>query len=383
MGSKEAAGLKECAIVTSYSPNINDIKGETTGENKATENVEKYRIYQKMLNGKSPEVFEEEVKRKFIDEPAQMKLLIVVDKLLTGFDAPPATYLYIDKSMKDHALFQAICRVNRLDGDDKEYGYIVDYMDLFKSLQKSVKDYTSEAFSGYDEEDVRGLLSDRLEKAKEHLDEALEKVKALCEPVEPPKDTRQYIRYFCWENIFRSEEELKEKEEKRLALYKYTTSLIRAYANIANEMEEAGYTPKKIEDIKNDVKHFNTVRREVMLAANDNIDLKSYEPAMRHLIDNYISADESRQISAFEDMTLIELIVNRGEDFIKELPDDIKKDKETAAEIIENNVRKLIVEEKPTNPKYYENMSALLEEVIRQRKAAAISYEEYLKKLLR
>lgn len=70
MGSKEAAGLKECAIVTSYSPNINDIKGETTGENKATENVEKYRIYQKMLNGKSPEVFEEEVKRKFIDEPA-------------------------------------------------------------------------------------------------------------------------------------------------------------------------------------------------------------------------------------------------------------------------------------------------------------------------
>ncbi len=378
----QAAGLKECAIVTSYSPNINNIKGETTGENKATENVEKYRIYHKMLNGKSPEVFEEEVKRKFIDEPAQMKLLIVVDKLLTGFDAPPATYLYIDKSMKDHALFQAICRVNRLDGDDKEYGYIVDYMDLFKSLQKSVKDYTSEAFSGYDEEDVRGLLNDRLEKAKEHLDEALEKVKALCEPVEPPKDTCQYIRYFCWENIFRSEEELKEKEEKRLALYKYTTSLIRAYANIANEMEEAGYTPKEIEDIKNDVKYFNTVRREVMLAANDNIDLKSYEPAMRHLIDNYISADESKQISTFEDMTLIELIVNRGEDFAKELPDDIKKDKETAAEIIENNVRKLIVEEKPTNPKYYENMSVLLEEIIRQRKAAAISYEEYLKKVV-
>ena len=61
-----------------------------------------------------------------------MKLLIVVDKLLTGFDAPPATYLYIDKQMHDHGLFQAICRVNRLDGDDKEYGYIIDYKDLFK-----------------------------------------------------------------------------------------------------------------------------------------------------------------------------------------------------------------------------------------------------------
>ena len=81
------------------------------------------------------EEFEKEVKKKFIDEPGQMKLLIVVDKLLTGFDAPSATYLYIDKQMRDHGLFQAICRVNRLDGDDKEYGYIVDYKDLFKSLE--------------------------------------------------------------------------------------------------------------------------------------------------------------------------------------------------------------------------------------------------------
>ena len=71
-----------------------------------------------------------------------MKLLIVVDKLLTGFDAPSATYLYIDKQMQDHGLFQAICRVNRLDGEDKEYGYIIDYKDLFRSLEQSIKDYT-------------------------------------------------------------------------------------------------------------------------------------------------------------------------------------------------------------------------------------------------
>ena len=80
-----------------------------------------------------------------------MKLLIVVDKLLTGFDAPPATYLYIDKQMQDHGLFQAICRVNRRDGEDKEYGYIIDYKDLFRSLEQSIKDYTGEAFDGYDE----------------------------------------------------------------------------------------------------------------------------------------------------------------------------------------------------------------------------------------
>src|SRR5437868_11403744 len=118
-----------------------------------------------------------------------MKLLIVVDKLLTGFDAPPATYLYIDKQMQDHGLFQAICRVNRLDGEDKEYGYIIDYKDLFHSLESSIHDYTAGALDGYAREDVEGLLSDRLEKAKAHLEEARESIKALCEPVAAPKDT--------------------------------------------------------------------------------------------------------------------------------------------------------------------------------------------------
>jgi len=112
----ELAG--KCAIVTSYKPSANDKKGETTGEG-LTEALRKYEIYEKMLAGKDPEQFEKDVKKKFIDEPGQMKLLIVVDKLLTGFDAPSATYLYIDKEMRDHGLFQAICRVNRLDGDDK------------------------------------------------------------------------------------------------------------------------------------------------------------------------------------------------------------------------------------------------------------------------
>ena len=102
-----------------------------------------------------------------------MKLLIVVDKLLTGFDAPSATYLYIDKQMRDHGLFQAICRVNRLDGDDKEYGYIIDYKDLFKSLETSIHDYTAGALDGYAKEDVAGLLTNRLEKGRERLDEAL------------------------------------------------------------------------------------------------------------------------------------------------------------------------------------------------------------------
>jgi type I restriction enzyme R subunit len=83
-----------------------------------------------------------------------MRLLIVVDKLLTWFNAPSATYLYIDKQMRDHGLFQAICRVNRLDGDDKEYGYIVDYKDLFQRLGGAIGNYTSGALDGYERADV-------------------------------------------------------------------------------------------------------------------------------------------------------------------------------------------------------------------------------------
>jgi len=370
----------KCAIVTSYKPSPNDIKGEESGEG-LTERLRQYDIYNKMLGGKEPEAFEKEAKRKFIDEPGQMKLLIVVDKLLTGFDAPSATYLYIDKKMQDHGLFQAICRVNRLDGDDKEYGYIIDYKDLFKSLETSIKDYTAEVFDGYDKADVAGLLSDRLEKARDKLDEALEAVRALCEPVEPPRDTLAYQRFFCAKDTA-DKEALKENEPKRLTLYRLVASLLRAYADVANEMSEAGYSEVEVASIKADVDHFEKVRNEVKLSSGDYIDLKMYEPAMRHLIDTYIRAEESEVISAFDDVSLIQLIVERGTDAVNALPQGIRQSTEAVAETIENNVRKLIIDETPINPKYYEKMSELLDALIEQRKRDALSYQEYLAQIV-
>src|SRR6476661_6135719 len=374
-------GFKRCAIVTSYDGSLQSIKGESTGTDEYTEKLRQYEIYQKMLNGKTPETFEEEVKKKFVDEPAQMKLLIVVDKLLTGFDAPPTTYLYIDKTMRDHGLFQAICRVNRLDGDDKEYGYIIDYKDLFNSLEESVRDYTAEAFEDYDRGDVEGLLSDRLEKGVERLEIARESIKALCEPVEPPKDTLAYIRYFCGSNT-EYPDLVKEHEQKRVSLYKLTASLVRAYANLANDMPEAGYSSAEIETIKQEVKYYEQIRAEVKLASGDAIDLKAYEPAMRHLIDSYIGAEESEVLSTFDDMTLIELIVDRGKDAVNTLPQGIRQNREAVAETIENNLRNVINNERTTNPKYFGTMSELLDELIQERKTAAQEYEDYLNKIV-
>lgn len=386
----QQAGLKNCAIITSFVPSYADIKGEESGEG-YTEKLQRFEIYRKMLAeyfNEDPntainkvEQFEKEVKKKFVEEPAQMKLLIVVNKLLTGFDAPSATYLYIDKKLRDHGLFQAVCRVNRLDGDDKDYGYIIDYMDLFDSLKIAFTDYTSGAFDAYEKSDVDGLLKDRLKKGKERLDEAIEAIKALCEPVEPPRDTLMHIRYFCGISTENSDE-LKDTEPRRVALYKLTISLIRAYANIADEMKEAGYTEKEIVQIKNDIKHFENLRKEIQLASGDYVDLKQYEPAMRHLIDSYIGAEESRILASFNDLSLVELLIKKEKNAINDLPKNIKENKEAIAETIENNLRKVIIEESPTNPMFYEKMSTLLDELIRMRKNAILEYEKYLQKII-
>jgi type I restriction enzyme R subunit len=380
----------KCAIVTSYKPLPADIKGEETGEG-LTEKLRQYDIYRKMLAAHfnepeetamyKMEKFEKEVKKRFIDEPGQMKLLIVVDKLLTGFDAPPATYLYIDKQMQDHSLFQAICRVNRLDGEDKEYGYIIDYKDLFRSLERSIKDYTGEAFGGYDKADVDGLLKDRLQQGRERLEEAREAVKAVCEPVEPPRDTAAYLRYFCTAKSGNAEQ-LKDNEPRRVALYKLAAAFLRAYANLANEMREAGYSEGEAQEIKVEVDHYEKVRQEVKLASGDYIDMKMYEPAMRHLLDTYIRAEESEKLSAFDDLTLVQLIVERGEAAMDTLPRGLRENREAMAETIENNVRRLVIDEMAVNPKYYEKMSELLDALIAQRKQGAIDYRAYLAKIV-
>ncbi|MFC1513019.1 type I restriction endonuclease subunit R [Thermodesulfobacteriota bacterium] len=379
----------KCAIITSYKPSPADIKGEEAGEG-LTEKLNQYGIYRKMLAdyfGDSEEKamyrveeFEQRVKERFIKEPGQMRLLVVVDKLLTGFDAPAATYLYVDKNMRDHGLFQAICRVNRLDGDDKEYGYIIDYKDLFNSLEGAIDDYTSGALDGYEASDVAGLLTDRLSKARERLEEAMEKVKAICEPVMRPCDTQDYLHYFCAEDTT-DKEALVKNEQKRVALYKEVAALMRAYANLANEMEAAGYSAEEVAQVKADVIHYDKMRDEVKVASGDYLDMKRYEPAMRRLLDCYIRASDSEVVSEFEELGLIELIAQKGDEALAQLPEGIKKNEEAMAETIENNIRKVIIDEQATNPKYYEEMSELLDALIKERREQALEYQKYLEKV--
>lgn len=377
----------KCAIVTSYNPHAQDVTLEETGANTETDKQFLYNAYNELLKDVEPkpgmdktETYEEWAKKLFIKEPANMKLLIVVAKLLTGFDAPPCTYLYIDKSMQDHGLFQAICRTNRLDGEDKDFGHIVDYKDLFNNVENAISVYTSELDHSAPGADPEVLLKDRLELGKDRLDKALEALALLCEPVKPPQGELEHIHYFCGNTEIPSD--LQEREPQRVAYYKATASLVRAYANLADEIETAGYSAAQAINIKKKMEHYLAIREIIRKASGETLDLKAYEADMRHLIDTYIQADEPKKISPFDNMPLLELIVKTGiASAVKTQLGGLKGNKEAIAEAIENNVRSKIIREHLNDPAFFEKMSALLDEVIASRKAKAIEYEEYLKRI--
>ena len=366
----QSHGFKKCAIVTSFVPLESNLRTEAED----AEEFEKYEIYKKMLNGQNVDDFETEVTRKFIEEPAQMKLLIVVDKLLTGFDAPPCTYLYIDKSMQDHGLFQAVCRVNRLDGEEKDFGYIIDYKQLFGSLANALNKYTSGAFEGYAADDIMGLLKNRLEEAKKYLETTLEELDDLCGGVPAPRAEIDYIHYFCGENGVGGidDESCSRSREK---LYKLVNRLVRAYSEIKGDMDNVGYTVDEQIDIDKRVVCYIALKDTISIYSGDFIDLKSYESDMRRLIDTYIKAEDSRKIGEFDDFTLLDFVLAQGEKLGG-------GGKGAAAEAIENNIRKKIVEKILINPKYYEKMSTILDELIKARREGAIAYEELLEKYI-
>jgi type I restriction enzyme R subunit len=295
----------KCAIVTSYNPSHRRHQGrdDRRGRDRQAAQVRHLppdagRLVQRAGregDGKV-EKFEKAVKKKFIDEPGQMKLLIVVDKLLTGFDAPSATYLYIDKQMRDHGLFQAICRVNRLDGDDKEYGYIVDYKDLFKSLEGAVEDYTSGALDGYDKEDVKGLLETGWRR-RARIGRCPRGGQGAVRAGGAAADSAAYLHYFCAKESGNAEQ-LKANEPKRLKLYKFVAPCCAPTPTSPARWPRPGYTREaRSSDSRPRSITSSRMRDEVKLNSGDYIDLKQYEPAMRHLIDTYIRAEETARRS--------------------------------------------------------------------------------------
>ncbi len=377
----EAELKDKVAVITSYEPNITDLKD--CGSNESEESY-KYRAYCKMLQNffnekdekkalNKTKEFEEEVKKRFINEPARMKLLIVVDKLLTGFNAPSLTYLYIDKKMQDHGLFQAVCRVNRLDGEDKDFGCIIDYSDLFDSLQEAHSDYTNGAFENYEREDIQGLISDKAQKIKKKLEEARDQLRLLCESVKEPKDETDYIAYFCGSD-------LEKNAQKRRLFYQLVGVFLRMFVEL-NHLEKPIYSQEEMQKIKQEVQFYRHLQKMIGLNSGDSVDLKSYSEDMCKILDAYIKATDSKTLIKIEDQGLCEVLAQMDiNDFNKELS-QVFKNGSSMAESIANNTRKRIIEKEASDPKYYEKLSSLLNDLINQFREKKLTYLEYLQQI--
>jgi type I restriction enzyme R subunit len=369
-----------CGIVTSYEPNHNAISREPPNSDERYK-FDTYTQYV-LQYGQTTKQYEDEIKRRFIQEPANLKLLIVVSKLLTGFDAPSCTYIYLDRKLRDHDLFQAICRTNRLDGDDKDYGHIVDFERLFSAVQEAIAVYSSDELDveegSADDNNVR--VKDWLVEGRRKLDEAREALRHLCEPVPPPQEVEQYLRYFCGDTA--NPEALSETEPLRVAYYKAVAVLVRAFAEVAQHLAEAAYAESEQTAIRNEVAFHTDIRAAIKKHSGEELDIKPYEADMRHLINTYVQADAAEPLGQLGDLSLVDLIVETGihDAIARKLNEKGTLTQNAIAEGIINNVRKTIIRDQLTDPRFYEEMSLLLDDLIQQSRADAASYEEFLRK---
>ncbi len=368
-----------CGIVTSYEPNHNAISREPPDSDERY----KFDTYTQhvLARGQTTKQYEDEAKRRFIEEPANLKLLIVVSKLLTGFDAPSCTYIYLDNGLVDHNLFQAICRTNRLDGDDKDYGYIVDFMELFGEVQEALAVYSSDELDtdegGGGENNVH--LKSWLEEGKKQLDAARETIHYLCEPVAQPREVEQYLHYFCGDAS--DPEALNRTEPLRVAFYKATVVLVRAFAAIAQNLDEVGYTEEEAKRLQSEAEFYTEIRSAIKKHSGEELDIKPYEADMRHLLNTYIQADPATTLGELANLPLTDLIIETGihDAIARKLNAKGTLSRNAIAEGIINNVRKTIIRDQLTDPRFYDQMSQLLDDLIKQSRADTAAYEAFLR----
>ena len=298
--------------------------------------------------------YEERIKEDFI-KTDEIDILIVVDKLLTGFDAPKATVLYIDKQLKDHQLLQAIARVNRL-YEGKEYGYIVDYRGLLGNLDKALTEYAS--LAGYDLDDVVGTVTDikvEMAKVKTYYSHLI----TFFKEIKNKTDLEEYILFL-------------DKEEKREVFYdllkQYSKSLKLAFTS---ELIFKVFTKDEVEIYRKTLKFYNDLRKMVRIRYSEDIDFGEFEPQMQKLLDQYISSSEVNQLSK---------IVNI---FDLEFEQEVERivGARAKADTIKNAATKVIREKREDNPSFYDSLSEKIEKTIEEYEAKRLSDEEYLKNM--
>lgn len=312
----------------------------------------------KKYNG--PSDYEETLKSEFIY--GDLDILIVVDKLLTGFDAPCAAVLYADKIMKEHTLLQAIARVNRV-YENKEYGYIIDYRGLIKELDEAMEMYSGSGLEKFDGKQLKGVLSD-ITSVIADIKQYYSDLAGFFSNIKNKDDPEEYILSLNTDPRRKEFNELLSKFSGRLSI---VLSSEKIYEKLEND--------NLIEEYKDKFKFYQNLRESVKHRYSDFVNFKDYETKMQKLIDNYIAAEEMIKIT-----DPVDILDKAG--FDKELS-TIKGDR-SKADTIRTRLNQSISIKYDENPAYYKKFSDRIEEILEEYKRKRLTEaadHDYLTKI--
>jgi len=308
---------------------------------------------------------EEEYNRQIIDAfkgSGDPEILIVVSKLLTGFDAPRNTVLYVCKSLKEHNLLQAIARVNRLyedGGTEKQFGFIVDYEGLLGELDSALTTYS--AFEGYEAADLAGTVHDVREEIRK-LPQLHDQLWDLFKPVRNKKDMEQFEQHLA-------DEALRHEFYARLKAFSRCLHISLSSDKLFDVFDEA-----KVDALKRDWKQFSELKRSVQLRYQETVDVREFEPKIQKLLDDHVVAMPAE--------TIIEAVNINDPDALKAVVEETGVSEASRADRIASATRRAITEKMDEDPTFYKQFSELLEETIRAYREKRLSEREYLNSVL-
>lgn len=304
---------------------------------------------------------EAEYNRQVIDAfkgPNAPEILIVVSKLLTGFDAPRNTVLYVCKPLREHNLLQAIARVNRLfeeDGKEKQFGFILDYEGLLGELDKALTTYS--AFEGFEQSDLVGALHDIREEIRK-LPQLHNQLWDLFKTIRNKKDMEQFEQFLA-------------DEAKRHDFYARLRAFGRClHIALSSEKLYDVFDDAKVEAFKQEWKQFSELKRSVQLRYQEIVDVKEFEPKIQRLLDDHVTAKPA--------ITVIETVNINDPDALKAVVKEEHVSDASKADRIASATKRTITEKMDEDPAFYRQFSELLEETIRDYREKRISEQMYL-----
>ena len=308
---------------------------------------------------------EDEYTRQIIDAfkgSGDPEILIVVSKLLTGFDAPRNTVLYVCKSLREHNLLQAIARVNRLYEDgttEKQFGFIIDYEGLLGELDTALTTYS--AFEGFDAADLADTVHDVREEIRK-LPQLHDQLWDLFKSVKNKKDMEQFEQFLA-------DEAIRQEFYERLKAFSRCLHISLSSDKLFDVFDEP-----KIDAMKRDWKQFTELRRSVQLRYQETVDVKEFEPKIQKLLDDHVVAMPAE--------TIIEMVNINDPDALKAVVEETGVTEASRADRIASATRRTITEKMDEDPSFYRSFSELLEETIRDYRAKRISERDYLKNVV-